>query len=279
MGDKTVIGNVQIVSVIDMVPPPRDPTSFIPSVSRQSWVPYEDEMLENGLLQLYYGCFYVRSEGKTILIDTGMGPGPHPHLANRKGNLLEELSHTGLKPEDVDVVLHTHLHPDHVGWNVNYSGSKLVPYFPNARYLAPKLDWDHFLQPNILTNSPHITENVVPLHDLGIIDFIDGEYQVTGEIKTFNTPGHTPGHQIALITSQGEKAAIIGDLIHNPVQIYEPDWCAGVDTDKNASRQSRKDFLERAENENMTVAAGHFHPDRHIGKVMKLQGRRYWKAL
>ena len=279
MVDRIVIGNVEIVSAIDMVPPPREPTVFIPCVPRKAWGPYEDEVLENGLLQLYYGCFYVRSEGKTILIDTGMGPGPHPHLGNKRGNLLTQLSHTGITPEDVDVVLHTHLHPDHVGWNVDYSSDTLTPYFPNARYLGPKLDWEYFSRPEILENARHITENVIPLDDLGLIEFIEGEHQVTGDITTFDTPGHTPGHQITLISSQGEKAAIIGDLIHNPVQIYEPDWCAGVDTNKNASRESREAFLKRAEHEDIIVAAGHFHPDRHFGKVVRLQGRRYWQVI
>ena len=84
---------------------------------------------------------------------------------------------------------------------------------------------------------------------------------------------------MTLISSQGEKAAIIGDLIHNPVQIHEPDWCAGVDTNKDDSRASRKAFLERAEKDDLIVAAGHFHPERHIGKVVRLEGRRYWQVL
>jgi glyoxylase-like metal-dependent hydrolase (beta-lactamase superfamily II) len=277
--DKIRVGNVEITAVIDMVPPAREPTMFIPYVAREAWEPYEEEVLEDGMLQLYYGCFFVRSEGKTILIDTGMGPGPHPHLDGKTGDLMGQLSREGVKPEDVDIVLHSHLHGDHVGWNVDYSGDSVKPYFPNARYLGPKKDWEHFTQPDVLPTAPQITQNVVPLNDLGLIEFIEGEYQVTGELTTLDTPGHTPGHQVTLISSQGEKAAIIGDLIHNPVQIYEPDWCAGVDTDKDASRASRKAFLDRAERDDLVVAAGHFHPERHIGKVVRLEGRRIWQAL
>ena len=279
MVDKIQVGNVEIVAVIDMVPPAREPTVFIPSVPREAWEPYEDEVLENGMLQLYYGCFVVRSEGKTILIDTGMGPGPHAHLEGRSGDLLGQLALKEVNPEDVDIVLHSHLHPDHVGWNVDSSGDSPKPYFPNARYMGPKKDWEHFMQPEILPNAPHITQNVVPLNELGLMEFIEGEHQVTGELTTLDTPGHTPGHQVPLISSQGEKAAIIGDLIHNPVQIHEPDWCAGVDTDKDDSRASRKAFLERAERDDLIVAAGHFHPERHIGKVVRLEGRRYWQVL
>ena len=82
-----------------------------------------------------------------------------------------------------------------------------------------------------------------------------------------------------LISSNGERAAIIGDLIHNPVQIYEPDWCAFVDTSPDDTRRSRKAFMDRAEREEMVVAAGHFHPDRHIGRFVRLEGKRYWRGI
>ena len=126
---------------------------------------------------------------------------------------------------------------------------------------------------------PTISKNVIPLDELGLIDFIDDGHNVTDEITTLETPGHTPGHQVVLVSSQGEKAAIVGDLIHNPVQIYEPDWCAFVDTSPDDTRSSRKSFMDRAEREDMIVAAGHFHPDKHIGRFVRLEGRRRWQAV
>ena len=137
------------------------------------WAPYEDEVLENGLLQLYYGSFFVRSQGKTILVDTGMGPGPHAHLENRTGDLIGQMQAKGVGPDDVDIVIHTHLHPDHVGWNVDSSGDADKPYFPKAQYLGPRKDWEHFMQPEVLPTAPHISQNVIPLNDLGLIEFID----------------------------------------------------------------------------------------------------------
>ena len=279
MADSVRVGNAEIVAVMDMVPPPREPTAFIPDVPREAWEPYADEVLEDGMFQLYFGCFFIRSQGKTVLVDTGMGPGPHPHLGDRTGDLMGELSRLGVRPQDVDVVVHTHLHGDHVGWNVDSSAGSPRPYFPGASYLVPRKDWEHFTDPEVLPGAPHITSNVLPLHEQGLIELVDGGHHVTDEITTLETPGHTPGHQVILISSAGERAAIIGDLIHNPVQIHEPDWCAGVDTDKPASRRSRRSFLELAEREGLVVAAGHFHPERHIGRVMRLQGRRYWQSL
>ncbi len=279
MTDRIRVGNVEIAAALDMVPPPRDPTIFIRDYPREAWAPYEDEVLEDGMLQLYYGCFFVRSQGKTILVDTGMGPGPHAHLEGRTGNLLGALRGAGVEADDVDIVIHTHLHPDHVGWNVDHSGDSPKPNFPNARYLGPRKDWEHFMKPEILPDAPHISQNVIPLDALGAIDFIDDGYSVTDEITTLETPGHTPGHQVILVASGGERAAIIGDLIHNPVQIHEPDWCAFVDTSPEDTRRSRKAFMDRAEREGMIVAAGHFHPERHIGKFVRLNGRRVWQAI
>ncbi|HIN06119.1 MAG TPA: MBL fold metallo-hydrolase [Dehalococcoidia bacterium] len=289
MADKITVGNVEITAVMDMVPPPRPPEQMFPEVSREDWGPYDD-ILENGQIQLYYGVWVVRSQGQTILVDTGMGPGPHEHLDNRTGNLYEELrpilipadrlNNTNVGPSDeVTIVVHTHLHGDHVGWNIRYSGGMPAPNFRRARYLVPKLDWDYFNQPEVLEERPYIKTQVLPLQRLRKMDLIEGEYNITDEVSTLPTPGHTPGHQVILISSQGQKAMIVGDVLHSKAQVYEPDWTAGVDTDKAASRRSRADLLDRAEKEGYVVAAGHFHPDDHIGKVVLQEGKRFWQVL
>ena len=279
MADIARIGNVEIVSVLDMVPPPRDPAAFFPDVSKEDWAPYESDVLENGQLQLYFGCFFVRSQGKVIMVDTGMGPGPHRHLGNLTGDLLNRLKQQSVDADDVDLVVHTHLHSDHVGWNLDRAGQKTSPYFPRARYLVPRLDWEHFTQADVLKSAAHVTDNVLPLEQLGIMDLIESEHNVTDELSTLATPGHTPGHQAILISSQGEKAMIVGDVLHNKVQIQEAEWCAGVDIDKPQSRQSREKLLSLAEQEGYVVAAAHFHPNDHLGRVVRLEGRRYWQVL
>ncbi len=288
MANWLTVGNAEVIAVLDMVPPPRDPALMFPDVSPDDWSPHQDA-LEQGRLQLYYGAWVVRSQGCTILVDTGVGPGPHPTRGNRTGNLNNELA-SALMPEDrpvvsnsspageVDVVVHTHLHFDHVGWNVDYSAGSADPTFPNARYLAPRLDWEHFIQPEVLADSPYIETQVKPLFDVGKIDLIEGEYKITDEVVTLPTPGHTPGHQVVLISSQGQKAMIVGDVLHNKAQVSQPGWTAAVDVDKDASRKSRAALLDRAEKEGYAVAAGHFHPMENIGKVVRLEGRRYWQV-
>ncbi len=279
MTDDFSVGNVKIGAVLDMVPPPRAASDFFPDVTEEDWAPYRDDALVDGKIQLYYGHFFVQSQGKTIMVDTGMGPGPHPTRGNRKGDLLNELAKHRVKPEDVDVVVHTHLHADHVGWNLDLSGPTPRPYFPNARYLAPKTDWDHFIKPENLPNAPWVRDSVVPLEALGMLDFFDGEHVITDEVTTLPTPGHTPGHHVVLVSSQGQKAMIVGDALHSKVQVAEPAWCAGVDTNKADSRRSREDMLRRAESEDYIIAAGHFHPDEHVGRIIRMEGWRYWQAL
>ena len=283
------VGNAEIIPVLDMIPPPRPPTAMFPDTTDADWAGHADA-LDNGQLQLYYGCWVVRSEGTTILVDTGMGPGPHPDRGNVEGELFERLrdvlipadrrNNTNVGPSDeVNVVVHTHLHGDHVGWNLRYSGGMPAPYFRRARYLVPRADWDHFTAAENLPNAPHVERQVMPLRRLRKMDLVEGEHNITDEVKTLPTPGHTPGHQAILVTSQGEKAMIVGDVLHNKAQVSEADWCAGVDIDKDASRQSRNTLLDMAEQESYVIAAGHFTPGDHIGRVVRLEGRRYWQAI
>ena len=278
MANQITVGNVDIKFVLDMLPPPRDPSVMFPTTDSHDWEPYHDA-LEDCQLQLYYGHFYLRSMGKTIMVDTGMGPGPHPSRANRTGDMINQLKISGVNPEDVDLVLITHMHIDHVGWNIDYSGSEPKPTFPNARYLAPQLDWDHFTKPEFAKDAPWVEENILPLEKMGLLDLIGDGYVVNNEITAISTPGHTPGHMVFDITSQGEKAMVVGDLLHSRVQIEHPEWTAGVDTDKEASQKNRTMILERAESEDIIIAAGHFHPDDHIGKVIRLEGKRYWQVI
>ena len=113
--------------------------------------------------------------------------------------LLSELESAGVDREGIDLVVLTHIHPDHVGWNLS-DGS---PTFPNARYLVTRTDWDHWTQPEIRAQAPHVDEQMLPLEGLNVLDLIEGEYSVTDELTTLLTPGHTPGHISVVVSSGG----------------------------------------------------------------------------
>lgn len=289
MAERATVGEVEIIAVLDMVPPPREPSAMFPDVPAAAWEQYQDT-LENGQLQLYYGAFVVMSQGKTILVDTGMGPGPHPDRGNLTGNLYEVVSdvlqppdntrNTNVSPSDqVNFVIHTHLHADHVGWNLRYSGGMPAPNFRRARYLIPKADHDYFTEPARLEQTPHVQRQIMPLRRLRLQDIVEGEHSVTDEISLLPAAGHTPGHQVVLINSAGQKGAVVGDLLHTIAQVSEPTWCAGVDYDKAQSAASREKLLDQAEKEGWVVAAGHFPPGKQIGKVVREGDKRRWQPL
>ena len=212
MAARVTIGDVEVLLFIDMVPPAYAPLEFFPDVTEEAWAPHRDDCLEGGELQLYYGCFALRSQGRVIMVDTGMGPGPHPSRGNRTGDLLNLLAKEGISPDDVDMVVHTHLHLDHVGWNVTWAEGTPRPTFPRARYLAPRADWDYFTQPDVMEKFPCIQESVTPLQSMGALELIEGEHSVTPQVTTLPAPGHTPGHAAVLITSRAKRASWSGTL-------------------------------------------------------------------
>jgi glyoxylase-like metal-dependent hydrolase (beta-lactamase superfamily II) len=292
MADKAKIGDVEVTAVIDMVPPAREPSAMFPDVPASAWEEYQDT-LENGQLQLYYGVFVVQTPDRTILVDTGMGPGPHPDRGNLTGNLYELVSdvlappdntrNTNVSPSDqVNFVIHTHLHADHVGWNLRYAGGMPAPYFRRAKYIFTQDDYDHFTEgTGRRRTSPHdyIDKQIIPLQRLRLQQVVEGEQEVSDSISLAPAPGHTPGHQIVLIDSAGQKGAVVGDVLHTIAQVSESAWCAGVDTDKAQSAASREKMLAQAEEENWIIAAGHFPPGKQIGRVVREGGKRRWQPL
>ncbi len=271
MAESVWIGNCQVWSLLDMIPPPYAVDDFFPSVPVAAWEPYRSKVLtEEGQLQLYYGCFAIRSQGKLVLVDTGMGPGPHPERGNRRGDLVNVMRQEGLSPEDVDFVVHTHLHGDHVGWTVTDGKAT----FPKARYLVPREDWDHFTAPERVADLPSTGRSVLPLQELGVMDLVGAEHAVTPEISTVATPGH----MTIYIQSQGEKGMVVGDVIQSLVQVMEPQWGSRADIDSEEAGRSREALVERVEREGILMAAGHFATGTHFGKIVRMEGRRYWQV-
>ena len=212
------------------------------------------------------------------MVDTGIGPGPHPSRGNRTGDMLNQLKIAGVNPEDVDLVLITHMHIDHVGWNVDYTGSEPKPYFPNARYLAPQLDWDHFTKPEFAKDAPWVAENILPLEKMGLLQLIKDGHVVSDEIKAISTPGHTPGHMSLMISSQGENGLVLGDVLHNTAQIENTDWVSRADIDPAQTRITRRNLIDRLEREGIPGAAVHLaRPG--FGKIVRENGRRFWQAV
>ena len=285
----TRVGNVEILALSDGSIR-FTPSDFFPSVPEEAWDPYREYFTPEGEMILNLGCFLLRSEGKTILIDTGLGIDTGHLDTPDMGKLLTDMEAKGVRRDEVDVVGITHLHIDHVGWNFLYdedgdgAGSpdsegsgEARPTFGNARYWVNNLDWRVFTR-GALRKMPYVPAQVLPLQEQGILELFEGERQITGEISTLPTPGHTPGHTSFLIASQGERAVITGDAIHSRAQAQETHWSPRADSKPEVSAESRKNLLERIESENAMLISGHF-PAPGFGTLVRMEGRRYWRAM
>ena len=284
----TRVGNVEILALSDGSIR-FTPADFFPTIPEEAWDPYREYFTPEGEMIMNLGCFLLRSEGNTILIDTGLGIDTGHLDTLDKGKLLDDMQAKGVSRDEVDVVGITHLHIDHVGWNFLYddngdeqdseverSGEPHAT-FTNARYWVANADWRVFTR-GALRKRPYIPAQVLPLQDQGILELFEGERQITGEISTLPTPGHTPGHTSFLVASQGERAVITGDAIHSRAQTQETHWSPRADSKPDISAESRKNLLERIESDNAMLISGHF-PAPGFGALVRMEGRRYWQAI
>ena len=233
-------------------------------------------------LLAHFECYLIRSEGQTILVDTGLGgAATNPHsieamVGGAEGRLLQELEAAGVSTADVNTVFFSHLHFDHVGWNVTHEpGAAVRATFPNARYVAHRADWEVFQRPEVMELfPPHWDQTLGPLQDLGVLDLLDGERPLTSEITAISTPGHTPGSMSLAIVSGGQRTYILGDVFHGPAQITETDWKFSFDMDADQGVATRTAMVERAESEDAIMAICHHGG---FGRVVRAEGRRYWR--
>jgi glyoxylase-like metal-dependent hydrolase (beta-lactamase superfamily II) len=263
------VGSVEVVALCDGA---ADYHSAIevayPGVPDGAWDPhrarYPGEFATSGTWRLHVHCFVVRSAGRTILVDAGVGPPGAPATGwfGGPGRLPDELRAAEVDPAAVDPVVITHLHDDHIGWNVREGG---LPRFPNARYLIPAADWSEFREPTDQEDRAIAEQLLRPLEAAGAVDLVEGEAVITDDVLAFHTPGHTPGHQSVLVASGGSQLLLSGDLTNHPAQLHEPSWAAGSDADPDLARETRVRVLERVEREAIAYTTSHFaEPFGHI---------------
>ena len=288
-GATITVGNVEITAVHDNEG--ALPLSMVfPGVDAELWVPYQEKYPEcfkgdnNEIFAAHFDCYVIRSEGRTILVDTGVGsmatnPGSVTAFAGGvDGRLLLDIQEAGVNKDDIDTVFFTHLHPDHVGWNINNDGPSPVPAFPNAKYVFHQDDWEAFRPPkdSEVFGLTFWEETLAPLETAGVTEALSGEQAITSEITAILTPGHTPGSMSLAIDSGGEKALVMGDVFHGPAQVSEPSWVFAFDADPDTAVQSRNRMLDRAQAENAIMAMCHLSG---FGRIVLQEGRRYWQGL
>jgi glyoxylase-like metal-dependent hydrolase (beta-lactamase superfamily II) len=225
--------------------------------------------------------YVVRSGNNTVLIDTGMGPRPRAGMDFPAGRLDVELRGIGLDPNDITHVVHTHLHLDHVGWNtIQAPDGSFQPFFPRAKYLIQEGEWQYWIQPEHLPlrRNEHLRECVVPLTGSPQLELRTGESAIDANLTFVSTPGHTPGHVAIGVYSGGERAVIVGDASHHPIQLMHPDWSPTADWDPELSGRVRERLFDEAVDDGRAWIAGHWEfPG--FGRLLRLDGQRIFKAL
>jgi glyoxylase-like metal-dependent hydrolase (beta-lactamase superfamily II) len=240
--------------------------------------------------------FYLPDEGKIfgvlqswiidtgdqrILVDTGAGndkdrPGI-PIFGNLQSDFLSRFRATGYAPEDIDLVLCSHLHIDHVGWNTMKVDDRWEPTFRNAHYVMPLADRDYWdptgdgprpTEQGAFVNSGVFEDSVQPIIDLGRVDWAEDGHELAPGLTLRARPGHTPGQMALELESAGERAMFVGDIVHHPMQIHRPDWNSRFCEDPQMARDSRRATLEAVVDTNALLVPAHFGGE-HVVKVVR----------
>ncbi|MEU2351253.1 MBL fold metallo-hydrolase [Modestobacter sp. NPDC049651] len=223
----------------------------------------EGSLDRSGELVLAVQSYVVRTPRLTVLVDTCVGNSrPYPRVPPWDQLQLTSyaggLARLGLTPADVDVVVNTHLHGDHVGWNTTLVDGRWVPTFPNARYLFVREELEHWQAVHAATPSPVVADSVLPVLAGGQAEVVRSDHQVDDGVRLVHTPGHTPGHVVVRVDGARRGAVVTGDLVHSPIQLRHPDLRMLLDSDPEESAASRRRVLEEVRREQLLLCTGHF---------------------
>jgi len=242
------------------------PTASFRGTTEAQWKVHSDLLDADGLLGFAIGAFLIRGGGRTVLVDAGLGQGTI--LGIRCGALLDNLRSLGVAPEDVTDVVFTHLHMDHIGWAAS-AGSGV---FTNAVHRCSSRDWEHFVISGRGPQAEHLGP-VLPRFQTWVADA-----PLMPGLDTLAAPGHTPGSTVLVVSSGSERAVLLGDVVHCPVELLEVEWDGLADVDPELAKRTRDRLARELEGQAVPVAAAHFD-GLHFGRLVRAEGRRRWAPL
>ena len=266
------LGELEIHRAIESEVPIFDTFTFFPDATREVVEANKDWLMPRYIdpktieVILCIQSYVIKTSHHTILVDTCVGnhksrpARPSWHMQNSP--FIEELASVGVHPEEVDFVLCTHLHVDHVGWNTKLLDGRWVPTFPNAKYIFSRNEfelWAARYEKGETVPVPLVYEDsVLPIVEAGQAIIVEDTHQIDDGMWLEPAPGHTPGHVMLNLKSGEETALMSGDVIHHPLQLIRPEWSSRACVDPHLSAVSRTKMLERVADTNTLLCPAHF---------------------
>jgi glyoxylase-like metal-dependent hydrolase (beta-lactamase superfamily II) len=292
VADRIRLGNAALTRVVEWQVDTL-PTRVFPQTPAEAWTELAGEFAptfwSDDHWRIALQIWVVEVDGLTVVVDTGAGNGKtRPRmavLANLSTDFLSAFRRAGFDPATVDVVINTHLHFDHVGWNTMRDGEAWVPTFPNARYLVPEADYRHFHPDGAAQRATPQTDDEVSLQEHVRTVFADSVSPVEDQIELWSedcelsqsvrlrpAPGHTPGSSVVWLDA-GKPAVFVGDLTHCPIQLHRPNDPCVWDEDFAAAAVTRKRVLTEASRRRAAVIPAHYPG--HGGATVVARGNAF----
>jgi glyoxylase-like metal-dependent hydrolase (beta-lactamase superfamily II) len=278
----TRVGDFEVHKIAEYEGPFISPETFFPDFDPEVVRANPDHLGSRlidettGHLLFSFHTFIVKTGHHTILIDSCLGNDKErptrPQFHRLRTPYIADLAKTGVKVEDVDYVMCTHLHWDHVGWNTRLENGRWVPTFPNARYIMASREFAHWKAVHRRgEDTPHrlaFEDSVLPVVRTGQSVLVDDDYGLDDGFWFEGAPGHTPGNVVIHARSGDDKAVFMGDVIHHPLQLLKPEWSTLACTDRDLSRETRTRLIEEHAEHGTRLFPAHF-PSPTVGRIIR----------
>jgi glyoxylase-like metal-dependent hydrolase (beta-lactamase superfamily II) len=285
------LGEFTLDRAVESETPLMEPANFFPQSDAETfaehahWLQPRHVDPVTGKLTICVQSYVVRTPRDVILVDACVGEDkpradrvPQWHM--RKWDYLATLARAGVTPEQVDFVLCTHLHIDHVGWNTRLRNGRWVPTFPNAKYIFARKEaefWEERMKAGVQGGHPQAyIDSVLPVIEAKQAVLVEGDHEIAKGVWFEPAPGHTEGNVVVNLESAGARATLLGDVIHHPIQLVRPDWSSRACEDREQSHRTRRALLERYAETDVLLGPAHFASP-SLGYATRVGDRFGWR--
>ena len=264
-------GDITVTRIVEMEMPLLEASVFFPDWREVAVKPHLDWMVPrhydplSGNVVINIQAFLVQTPRHKILVDTCVGnhkPRKRDMFDGAVFPWMRNFLALGVTPKDIDYVLCTHMHVDHVGWNTKLENGRWIPTFPNAKYIFAKTELEFWEQQSgqqkMMRTGDYIVDSVLPILEAKQEVLVETDYQLDDGLSLLPLPGHTPGMVGLRIKSKDSEAILCGDMMHHMIQCHIPDWSTIACADMHAARITRRAFLDEYAETDVTIVPSHF---------------------